>query len=437
MPIFQRFQKLLIFRDRERLSKILTNISWLFADRILRMGFGLVVSVWIARYLGIEQFGIFNYANALISLFSPFANLGLDAVVVNKLVRDPSQQQYLLGTSFWMRFWAGWLTWAIAILSIFLLRHDDQTSILVVIILGGTSVLQSFDTIELWFQSQVQSKYSVFAKNIAFVIAIIFKVGLIIAHAPLIAFAVISLLEFGLGAMGLIIVYGQQDHLISLWRWSTSLAKSLIKESLPLIFSSLSIMIYLRIDQIMLGQMSGSKVVGIYSAATKISEIWYFIPMAIAASVSPSIYEAKQLNEDLYYYRIGQLNRLLLLCSIGFAVPMTFFSEKIVTLIFGNSYAEAGSILAINIWASVFVFMGVATSSWFMAEGLNHLSMYRTLAGAIANVILNVFLIPTHGAIGAAIATVISYAIPGLIFQAIHPKTRKLFKVQMSLFLRT
>ena len=434
MSISKRFQKLLLLKERTGLRKILANISWLFADRILRMGFGLVVGVWIARYLGAEQFGIFNYATAFVALFSPLANLGLDELVVQRLVGDRSKYQQLLGTSFWMRFFAGWLTWGIAILGVFLLRHDDPTSIAVVAILGSASIFQCVDTIDLWFQSQLQSKYTVFAKNVAFVIATLLKVYLITVHAPLIAFAWVALLEFGLGAIGLVIVYKQQRHLIRLWSWSQSLAKELIGESLPLIFSGLTIMIYMRIDQIMLGQMVGDKAVGIYSAATRISEVWYFIPMAVASSVSPAIYEAKKISEELYYRRIGQLNRLLVIGAIIVALPMTFLSGTIINLLFGSGYVEAGGILAIHIWASVFVFTGVATSSWFIAEELNYLAMYRTLLGAITNIILNVLLIPSYSGIGAAIATVISYAFAGVFFQAIHPKTAKLFKAQLELF---
>ena len=174
--------------------------------------------------------------------------------------------------------------------------------------------------------------------------------------------------------------------------------------------------------------------VGIYSAATRISEVWYFIPMAVASSVSPAIYEAKKISEELYYRRIGQLNRLLVIGAIIVALPMTFLSGTIINLLFGSGYVEAGGILAIHIWASVFVFTGVATSSWFIAEELNYLAMYRTLLGAITNIILNVLLIPSYSGIGAAIATVISYAFAGVFFQAIHPKTAKLFKAQLELF---
>lgn len=431
MFISKVIQKVSLLKGRTGLHKILANISWLFADRILRMGFGLVVGIWVARYLGVQQFGLLNYAIAFVAIFNPLANLGLDVVVVRRLVADPTQQQSILGTSFWMRFVAGWLTWLAVIIGIYLLRHDDAMTIVTVTILGAANIFQSFDTIDLWFQSQVRSKYSVLAKNAAFIATTSIRVVMVLSHAPLVAFVVAILLEAVLGAVGLLIVYKQQGYLVKLWQWSRSLAQDLLRESLPLILSGLTIMIYMRIDQIMLGQMIGDKAVGVYSAATRISEVWYFIPMTVSSSVMPSIFNAKEISEELYYQRIGGLNRGLTWLAIAVAIVMTFVSKPLIVMLFGNSYIESGTILAVHIWASVFVFSGVATSGWFIAENLSYLSLYRTLSGAIVNILLNIFLIPIYGGLGAAIATVIAQAVASFISNAVNPKTRKLFKVQI------
>ena len=431
MPFSKKIPNLSLFKNNIGLSKILSNISWLFADKILRMGFGLVVGVWVARYLGVQQFGILNYATAFVSIFTPLATLGLDAVVVRRILADPLQRQQVLGTSFWMRFFAGWITWVIIICGIYLLRYDDRTTIFTVIILGAANIFQSLDTIDLWFQSQVLSRYSVVAKNIAFVMMAMVKIALISLHAPLLAFGAVSTAEVILGAIGLLIVYKRQGHLIRLWKWSSALASDLLRESLPLILSGLTIMIYMRIDQIMLGQMIGDKAVGVYSAATRISEIWYFVPMTVCSSVMPSIFRAKEIGEQLYYRRIGQLNRGLVWLSIAVAIVMTFLARPIVIMMFGDSYLESGAILSVHIWASIFVFTGVATSSWFIAENLTYLTFYRTLSGAIVNVVLNIFLIPLYGGLGAATATIIAQAVASFISNSFNPKTHKLFKIQI------
>ncbi len=433
MPNKFSIHQLQEFRKRcGRIRGIITNTGWLFADRILRMGVGLFVSVWVARYLGVEQFGIFNYAVAFVGLWSTFSSLGLPSLVIRSVVHEPEKKEDILGTAFWLQLLGGILSLLLSVITIFLLRHNDQLTISIVSILASIGIIQSFDTIDIWFQSQLKSKFTVIAKNIAFIVTALSKVVLINIHAPLLAFAGVTLAEAVLGAVGLIIVYKIQGYSLWLWRWSWPLAKSLLQESWPLILSGLAVMVYVKIDQIMLGEMIGVQAVGLYSSATRISEVWYFIPGAIASSVNPAIYAAKkQGSEYLYYRRIEQLLRLLSFMALIIALPMSFLSGTVITILFGNEYGAAGSILAIHIWAAFFVFMGVGTSSWFIAEGLTHLSFSRTLMGAIVNIVLNFLLIPTYSGVGAAIATVVSYAVSGFFAHAIYPKTRCIFFLQI------
>jgi PST family polysaccharide transporter len=181
----------------------------------------------------------------------------------------------------------------------------------------------------------------------------------------------------------------------------------------------------------MLGQMVGDEAVGIYSAAVRISEVWYFIPMMIVASVFPAILEAKKRSEAQYYQRFQHLYDLMVWLSVAVALPMTFLSTPIVTLLFGESFSASGTVLAIHIWAAVFVFLGVASSKWFLAENRQMLNFQRTALGAVVNVILNFLLIPDFGPIGAAIATVVSYATAAFLFDVAQQETRQMFAMKV------
>ncbi|MEH2419902.1 MAG: flippase [Nostoc sp.] len=419
------------FKSRSGLRAIIANTGWLFADRILRMGASLIIGVWVARYLGVQQYGLFNYALAFVSLFSPIFTLGLDDVVVRHIVRQSSNKEEILGTTFWLKLLGGIASVLLAVSTIFFLGEHEILKISLVAILGMAGIFRAADTIEVWFQSQVQSKYIVIAKNTAFLLNSVIKIALILTKATLLAFAWVTLAEFVMSAIGLLIVYQVKGSSLWLWRWSFSTAKTLLKESLPLIFSGFAILIYMRIDQVMLGQMIGNSEVGIYSAAVRVSEIWYFIPGAIVSSVAPAIYAAKEKSESLYYQRIGKLLSLMTCISFAIALPLTFLSDKIIMVMFGSGYAEAGTILAVHIWTSLFVFMGLATSPWFIAEGLNHVSLGKTLFGAILNIILNLLLIPKYAGLGAAIATIISQAAATFLCNAFDSRTQKIFKIQV------
>jgi O-antigen/teichoic acid export membrane protein len=413
------------------LLKILDNIGWLFFDKILRMGVGLLVGVWVARYLGPEQFGLLSFALAFVGLFGAVATLGLQGIVVRDIVRDQSSANETLGTAFVLQLLGGLTAYLLVLAAIYYFRPDDTLAKAIVAILGFTLVLKAGETIKYWFESQVQSKFVVWVENSVFLLIAGVKVVMILAQAPLIAFVWASLAEATLVAATLLTVYSWTRGKLRSWKPSLGRAKTLLRDSWPLILSGMAVMIYMRIDQIMLGQMIGDEAVGIYSAAVRISEVWYFIPMAITASVFPSIIDAKKRSEELYYQRLQKLFDLMVWTSVAIALPMTFLSSSLVVMLFGPAYAQAGTVLAIHIWAAVFVFLGVASSRWFLTENRQILSLQRTLLGAGVNVGLNSLMIPRFGIVGAACATVISYSVAVFFSDVLHKETLPLFKMKL------
>jgi PST family polysaccharide transporter len=283
-----------------------------------------------------------------------------------------------------------------------------------------------------WFESQVLSKYIVWVQNSVFLVFSAIKVALILSHATLISFAWATMAEALAVALLMCLVFRRCGQRLRQLRVRLLRATTLLKDSWPLMLSGIAIVIYMKIDQIMLGQMVGDEAVGIYSAATRISEVWYFIPMAIVASVFPSILEVKKRSEEQYYARLQKLYDLMVVVSVAVALPMTFLSTPVVVLLFGDAYLAAGTVLALHIWAAVFVFLGVASCKWFLAENRQLLSLQRTVLGAVVNVGLNLWLIPVHGAIGAALATIFSYAIAAFFADLLQKETRRMFSMKVS-----
>jgi PST family polysaccharide transporter len=417
---------------RSNLVKIVDNMGWLFFDKVLRMGVGLLVSVWVARYLGPEQFGLFSFASAFVGMFGAVAGLGLQSIVVRDIVRDPACKEETLGTAAVLQLLGGLLAYGCVLGAIFMLRPEDTLAKLLVAILGSIMLFRFSDVALYWFESQVLSKYFVWVQNGCFLIFAGIKVGLIVSNAPLLAFAWATAAEALIVALLIFFMLGLRGPKLQQLRFSLLRAKTLLVDSWPLLLSGMAIMVYMKIDQIMLGQMLGDDAVGIYSAAVRISEVWYFIPMMIVASVFPAILEAKKRDETQYIQRLQRLYDLMVWLSVAIALPMTFLSTPIVVALFGSAYAESGPVLAIHIWASVFVFLGVASSQWFVAENRQILSFQRTLLGALINVILNFILIPYFGPLGAAVATVVAYAIAAFLSDATQAETREMFAMKLN-----
>jgi O-antigen/teichoic acid export membrane protein len=394
---------------RHVLQEAIGNTGWLFADKIVRMGLGLVIGVWVARYLGPAQYGLLNFSSSFVALFFAVSILGLDAIVVRDLVRYPGEINELLGTTFLLRLLAGGVMFVAACLTIFILRPQEPTTHILVMLSGGMLFFQAVDVIDLWFQSEVRSRYVVMAKNGAFLLAALVRGGLVLNRAPLIAFAVANLLEFALGAAGLVVFYQRNGQAITRWRVRAAKIRQLLTECFPLIMAGIVYMVYMRIDQVMLGQMVGDREVGIYAAAVRISEVWYFIPAAVVSSVFPNIVKARESDENEFYQRLQKLFNILAFMGYAVAVPATFCAGLVVTLLFGKEYSSAGPMLAVLIWAGVFTNLFVARNTYLLAMNWSKLLFVTTLVGAASNVVLNLILIPRYGGLGAALSSLISY----------------------------
>lgn len=428
--------KIILLKNHQGFMKYFKNTSWLFFEKILRMFVGLFVGIWVARYLGPERFGLFSYAQSFVGLFVAIATLGLDGIVVRELVKDESRTNELIGTAFYLKLIGAILTLLVLVIATQFTSNDRYTNLLVFII-ASTTIFQSFNVVDMYFQSKVLSKYVVFSNIISLFISSIVKITLILINAPLVAFAWAILFDSIVLALGFIYFFLKYSiSEIKKIKFNKTIAISLLKDSWPLILSGVVISIYMKIDQVMIQEMLGNEAVGQYAAATRLSEIWYFIPTVVASSLFPAIVNAKRQSEELYYDRLQKLFDLVVWIAITIALPMTFLSDMIVNMLYGEQYNQVASVLMIHIWASIFVFLGVVSGNWFINENLQLLAFWRAFYGMIANIFLNLLLIKKYGIQGVAMATLISQIIAACIFDFFNKNTRNLFLLKIkSLFI--
>jgi O-antigen/teichoic acid export membrane protein len=412
------------------------NTSWMFGEQVLRILAGLFVGIYVARYLGPKQFGVYSYAAAFVALFGAIAKLGLDGIVVRDLVNHPDKRDIYLGTAFWLKLIGALLTLATLAIVVQFTSNDATTNLYIFIIASGL-IFQSFEVVDSYFQFKVLSKYVSIAKLIQLALSSVLKLYFIFIQADLFWFVLVSLIDQISLAFSLAFAYWRQKIGSFFGRFSVGTAKAMLRNSWPLILSGIAVMLYMRIDQIMIKEMLGEREVGLYSAAVRLSEAWYFVPVIITTSLFPAIVNARKTDQELYNKRLQRLYSVMVWMAITIALPMTFLSNWVVELLYGVAYREAGPVLMIHIWAGVFVALGATSSSWLINENLQQIALYRTLSGAITNVILNLILIPNYGMVGAAIATVISYMIAGFVFDLFSNKTRRMFFMKIdALFLK-
>lgn len=410
-------------KSTDGFKKYFKNTSWLFFERAIKILVAFFVGIYIARYLGPSDYGLLNYSESFVGLFLAIATLGLDNIVVRELVKDIKKRDELLGTAFVLKIIGAFLIFGLIAIAVRLTDNDNFTNLLIFIIAAGT-IFQSFNVISFYFQSIVLSKYVVYSQTISTILGAIVNLFLIFFNMPLVYFALVILMQNILLAIGLILTYKSQKLIIFNWKLQANLAIRLLKDSWPLILSGIAIVIYMKIDQVMIKVMLGTKAVGVYAVAVKLSAVWYFIPMVICNSIFPAIINSKRINERLYYGRLQKLYNLMTWLAIGIAVPITFLSDDIIRILFGYQYQGAAAVLKIHIWAGVFVFLGVASTKYLITENYTKLSLLKTIAGAIVNVILNIILITRYNINGAAIATVFSQFVACFLI-TVFPKTHK------------
>lgn len=427
MSTTEQIKKLL---KNDSFKKYASNTGWLFAEQILRIFSGLFVGVWIAKYLGPELFGTYSYAVAFVALFGAIANLGLQGVVVRELINQPEQEKGMLGTAFYMQI-AGAIVVTLIVSAILPFTSNDPTTNLYILIITSGLLFQSFQVIDYYFQSKVLSKYVSICRLIQLTASSLIKIGLVLTEADLIYFVIVIVLDNITLAITLFFAYKKQGNGSFFKSFDIKNFKYLLKESWPLIISGLVVMIYMKIDQIMIKEMMDAKSVGIYSAAVRLSEAWYFVPVLISQSLFPAIINAKKSSEGLYKLRLQHLLNLMMGLSIMVAIFLSFFSNDIVRLLYGSEFYGAGAVLSVQVWAGIVVSSGLVSSKWFILEGLQKYSMYRTTAGAALNIILNLALIPRYGIIGSAIATLLSQLVASVLLNAFFSKTREIFLLQL------
>lgn len=408
----------------------IANFGWLSVDKVYRLGLGLIVGVWVARYLGPAGYGTMSYGLAIVGLVSALPSLGLDLVLRRELLRRPTDCARLLGTAFYIRLVGG--VFIYAALSLFIRTFEaDAAARLAVAMAGLTLIQQSVLTIDVWFQSQLQSKHTVIAQNAALTLTSLIRVSLILGDASLEWFLIAMALDGPLCAALLVAAYYRDGQRISGWCWDSTLARSLLTESWPLALSTLAILVYLKADQVLLRSLAGDAETGRYATAARLMEFMHMVPMMVTASLAPGIIHAKIASHAEFEARV----RRLLSVSIGvawvLALTVAIASTGIVRLLFGSAFAESAGMLAILALSLPFIAAGVARQEYLVNEGHMRFQLFTTGLGAVLSVALNLWWIPHWGGLGAAAAATTTCVVTGILSSFLWANTRQLGRWQI------
>ncbi|MEQ1620727.1 MAG: flippase [Methylococcales bacterium] len=430
--------------SHEGTRKYFFNTSWMMLEKILRMSAGVLVGIYVARYLGPDQFGAYSYALTFVALFGPITKLGMDGIIVRELVSHPNQRAQILRTSYWLKLIASFLTLFAIAGCLPWLNKDTNTNLYILIIAAGL-IFQSFEIVDFYFQSIAQAKYSSICKVIQLLISSIAKIILVFLHVNLFWFVIISLLDQLALGIAYLVMGWQKEVLgdkavdkpllspttqienaeantsnIDKSEFVSGVAKRLLVSSWPICLYSLAVTLAMKLDQLIIEWMLGVQALGLFSAAIRFVEVWYFIPVIIGSSLFP--YLINNHDKPHFEKRVLQLFGLNFYTSVFISLGTLLFGKEILVLLYGEAYRLAGDVLIIYTFAAIFVFHVSIRSKLLTLRDEQHLSLWLLILTVIMNLTLNLLFIPEYGLVGAAWAALISWASNVLIFPLISKK---------------
>lgn len=417
------FDRLIVLLKHESAA----NIFWQFFEKFITLSISFIVSIYLIRYLGPTQYGIFSYSISYILLFSTIANIGLQNIVIREISRGGVKAELIIGSAFILML-CGSILAAVFALSGILIAKDP---VLVLIIIGFgclTSIVTSFNVINYCLMANLKSRYTSYVvigqktvEGCGMLILIHYKCSLIAISAALFIEAIISYAI-------LYLIYAKISNFAK-WQFKFSVAKFLFKESFPLAISGSVMNLYMRLDQVMLKHFCGLSAVGVYNVGIKLSELLYLLPGILSINILPLMVKRYDMSPAKFNSFMIKLYRLFFYSSLILAIGFFLVAQPLVNLLYGSQYALSGSVFKYGVLSIIAAFIGVINHLWLQIKGLQHYLIYTTACGLICCFLLNLILIPLYGVIGAVWVMVITQMTASVFAFILFADTRECFKL--------
>lgn len=390
------------------IKHVLKNGAWIIICKCVQMILSLLVTMLTARYLGPGNYGILNYAISITSFVSPIALLGINSVMVQEIISHKDEEGKIVGTSLLMSVISSLLCIIGVLLFVSIANRGERDTFIVCGLYSIMLIFQSLEMIQYWYQAKLLSKYTSLTMMFAYFVVSGYKILLLIKGASIYSFALSYALDYFITSSVLIFLYQKKGT--QKLRFSKKIGKRIISKSKYYIISTLMVTLFAQQDKVMLKIMIGNEATGIYSAAVTCATMSGFIFVAIIDSVRPLIYENKLINQKKYETSIINLYSIIIYLSILQGIVCTVFAKQIITIIYGNDYAQSIQVLQIIIWYSAFSYIGGIRDVWLLAENKQRYLLIINSCGALGNLVLNYILITVLGINGAAWASLLTQA---------------------------
>ena len=412
-------------------EKVVRNVVWAVTGKVVTLLGGLLVGIFVARYLGPEQYGLMSYIMSYVALFQVLASFGMDNVEIREEAKTLEERDKIIGTAFILKIGFALITMLLVAITAWLFEADSFTKWMI-ILYSFSMIMNSFGVIRNYFTSLVWNEYIVKTEIYRTFIGAGIKVVLLLINAPLMWFIVATLFDTMLIAGGYIVSYRSKIDSIRKWTFDREQAKYLIKESFPLAVSLSAVLIYNRIDQIMVGKMLTNTELGYYSVACRFVEILMFIPAILAQTITPILVRIHKDNFTEYRKKTQLFVNITVWACIILSTMIAVCSHWLILFTFGKAYLPATIILQVLTFKSVGDALSSTAGNMIIIEGKQKYAWIRSVTACLVCIGLNLIFIPRWGAIGTAIASIFTYLYAGTFSNIFIPQYWFILKTQLT-----
>lgn len=389
------------------------NAVWIISCKIVQSLLGLIVGMLSARYLGPSNYGLINYASSIVAFVLPIVQLGFRSTLVREIIDNPYKEGEIVGTSLFFNVLSS-ITCIIGVCVFAYVANRNEPTTLVVCALYSLCLLaQALEMIQYWFQAKLISQYTSLTGLMAYIVMTGYKIFLLVTQKSIYWFAVSNAIDYFIIAIVLIVFYCKLSD--QKMKVSFKCFCKMFANSKHFIVSSLMVTIFAQTDRIMLKGMMSEESVGIYSAAVTCAGLTSFVFAAIVDSFRPIVFENKKISEKNYEKSIVSCYSVVIYLSLVQSLICTVFSKPIILILYGKDYSASADVLRLVVWYTTFSYLGPIRNIWMLAEEKQKYLWIINLSGAIANVVLNAFLIPFMGVMGAAFASLMTQIFTNVI----------------------
>lgn len=418
------------------MNKFLKNTSWIVFGQIFQMILSFFIGLLSVRYLGPTNYGSITYISSYVSFFSSICLMGLDTVVINKLVYYQERDGEVIASAVLLRSIVSILCMFSLSLVVYCVDGGNKELVIIAIISSFELLFKSFITITFWYQYKLMSKKVVIADLLAFLLSSLYRLYLLVTSKNIYWFATYSSLIYLLASLFYIPMFIKDCK--SKKYASKEMCKELVHSCVPYLISGIMISLYTQIDRIMIKQILQTTVdVGYYSAAWTVCNLIAFIPNAISVSARPVLMQMRKEGKANYNQRVSQVLAVIIWLAIFYSLFVTIFSKKIILILYGQTYITAHTVLKILVWSTLMENVGKIRDIWLIGENRSNYVTFFSTVGTILNVIINIQFIHLWGINGAALSTVITQFFVMLILPMVFSSTRQFaIDVINAIFLR-